>query len=564
MSRENSFDAIVIGSGITGGWAAKELTEKGLKVLMIERGQMVEHQTGYTTETLAPWELPFRGMGDPTVNARDYPQRSTAGFSNEWNQHFFAKDTENPFQTAEGKPFTWVRGYQLGGKSLIWGRLCFRWSDYDFGANKRDGHGVDWPIRYADLAPWYDHVEEFAGISGSIEGLPQLPDGKFQAPMELNHVEKAFKSKLEAQYPGRKLIIGRTANMTEAKEDQGRSACQYRGICSRGCSYGAYFSTQSSTLPAAQKTGNLTVLTDRRVVAIDYDPKTKRATGIRAINAHTKAGETYNAKVIFTCAAALNSLQLLLLSRSEAFPAGLGNSSGALGKGVMDHVMGIVYAAVPGYTDRTYFGNRPNGFYIPRFRNITEPREEMLRGYAFQGAASRGGWQRGGSTPGVGKKLKGDLRHQDGWTLALTPFAECLPSDTNQVTLDETHLDPWGLAQLKVDVSWGENEHALLRDAVAEGQRMVESFGGKVLFKSELPFNQPGGAIHEMGGARMGHDPKTSVLNKYNQMHDVPNVFVTDGAAMSSSACQNPSLTYMALTARACNSAVSMLKEHHV
>ncbi len=562
MSSANSFDAIVVGSGITGGWAAKELTERGLKVLMIERGPMVEHQADYNTETLAPWELPFRGMGDPVKMKRDHPPRSSRGFADEWNEHFFAKDWENPFQTPEGRPFSWVRGYQLGGKSLIWGRQSYRWSDHDFEANKRDGHGIDWPIRYADLAPWYDHVEEFAGISGSHEGLDQLPDGKFQPPMALNHVEKAFKAKLEADFPGRKLIIGRTANMTEDKE--GRTRCQYRNICSRGCSYGAYFSTQASTLPAAQKTGNLTLLTDRRVTAIDYDPKTKRATGIRAINAKTKAGETYTAKIIFVCAAALNSLQLLLLSRSEANPNGFGNSSGMLGKGIMDHAMGFIAATLPGYTDRTSFGRRPTGFYIPRFRNITEPKEGLFRGYGFQGYATRSGWHSGLSRPGIGAALKEDLRHEGGWNLLLAPFSECLPRDDNQVTLDATHLDPWGLPQLRIDVTWGDNERNLVKDGVTEGQRMIESFGGKVTMKVDEPTTSPGGAIHEMGGARMGHDPKTSVLNKHNQMHDVSNVFITDGAAMSSSACQNPSLTYMALTARACDAAVSMLKEHKI
>jgi choline dehydrogenase-like flavoprotein len=559
MSSEQTFDAIVVGSGITGGWAAKELTERGLKVLMIERGRNVEHQADYTTETLAPWELPFRGVGDPAV-MKDYA--SSVPFANEWNHSFFVNERENPFQTAEDRPFDWVRGYQLGGKSLIWGRQCYRWSDYDFGANKRDGHGVDWPIRYADLAPWYDHVEQFAGIAGSIEGLPQLPDGKFQPPMELNHVEKAFKTKVEADYPNRKVINGRTANMTEDKPEVGRTKCQYRNICSRGCSYGGYFSTQSATLPAAKATGRLTVVTDTRIVAIDYDPATKRATGVRGIVEGTRKPVRYDARIIFVCAGALNTLQLLLLSRSQAFPNGLGNLNDRLGRGVMDHAMGFVTASIPGYLDRTYFGWKPTGFYIPRFRNIAETTDGMLRGYGLQGSAVRGGWQRGLSSQGVGADFKNSLRASGGWTIYMVPFAECLPRDSNQVTLDETHLDPWGLPQLKVDVTWSDNEFALIKDGVAEGVRMLEGFGGKIGYRIDKPTKPPGGAIHEMGGAAMGLDPRTSVLNKHNQLHDIPNLFVTDGAAMSSSACQNPSLTYMALTARACATAVSMLKEN--
>jgi choline dehydrogenase-like flavoprotein len=561
MSNDQTFDAIVIGSGITGGWAAKELTERGLKVLMIERGRMVEHQADYTTETMAAWELPYRGVGDPAV-MKDYAL--SVPFANEWNHSFFANERENPFQTPADRPFDWVRGYQLGGKSLTWGRQSYRWSDHDFGANKRDGHGVDWPIRYADLAPWYDHVEEFAGISGSAEGLEQLPDGKFQPPMQLNHLEKAFKAKVEQDFPGRKVIIGRTANMTEDKPEQGRTKCQYRNICSRGCSYGGYFSTQSATLPAATATGRLTVVTDTRVTAIDYDPATKRATGIRGINDKTRQGVRYNARILFVCAGALNTLQLLLLSRSEAFPNGLGNSNDKLGRGVMDHVMGFVTASIPGHLDHSYFGWRPTGFYMPRFRNITEPKEGLLRGYGFQGGASRSGWQRGLGAPGVGAELKKDMRQLGGWTMHLVPFGECLPRDSNHVALDDKHLDPWGLPQLHIDVSWSDNEKAMIRDAAAESVRMLEAFGGKIEYRFDVPTKPPGGAIHEMGGAAMGNDPATSVLNGHNQLHQIANVFVTDGAAMSSSACQNPSLTYMALTARACATAVSMLKEHRL
>ena len=554
----NVFDAIVVGSGITGGWAAKELTERGLKVAMIERGRLVEHQSGYTTETMAPWQLPFRGIGDPEEMKRDFPLQGTSGFINEWNQHFFANERENPYQTADGKPFVWIRGYQLGGKSLIWGRQSYRWSDHDFEANKRDGHGVDWPIRYADLAPWYDHVETFAGISGNADGLEQLPDGQFQPPMAMNHVEKAFKARIESQFPTRRVIMGRTANLTLDKEN--RTRCQYRNICSRGCSYGGYFSTQSSTLPAATATGNLTVITDTRVVGVDFDPKTHRATGVRTIGANGQGG-SYQARVIFLCAGALNSVELLLLSRNEAAPKGLGGSSGALGKGVMDHAMGFVMASVPGYLDRDYYGFTPNGIYIPRFRNITEPSADMVRGYGIQGAASRQGWMAAAGHAGVGEAFKNAQRQRGPWTFFLGPFAECLPRDENHVSLDEAHPDPQGLPQLKIDVGWSDNERRLVKDGVAECERMLEAFGATVTLKMADP-PPPGRAIHEMGGARMGRDPATSVLGRFNQVHDAPNVFVTDGAAMASTACQNPSLTYMALTARACDAAVGMMKEH--
>ena len=556
--RKNTYDAIVVGSGITGGWAAKELTERGLKVLMIERGRKVEHQADYENETKAPWDLPYRGVGDPQV-MKDYA--NSVPFSNEWNYQFFVNDTANPYQTPKEAPFDWVRGYQQGGKSLIWGRQCYRWSDLDFGANKRDGNGHDWPIRYADIAPWYDHVESFVGVSGSTEGLSQLPDGKFQPPMALNHLEKVFKAKIEADHPGRKLIIGRTANMTQDKPELGRTRCQYRNICSRGCSYGAYFSTQSATLPAAVATGRLTVINDSRVVGVDYDPATKRATGVRIVNETTKATATHKARIIFLCAGTLNTVQLLLLSRSESFKNGLGNNRDRLGRGIMDHAMAFVAATVPGHLDREYFGWRPTGFYIPRFRNATEPKEGMLRGYGIQGAAVRAGWQRGLGAGGIGKELKDELRQMGGWSVLLVPFAECLPRDTNRATLDETGTDKVGLPQLHIDMRWSDNELALVRDGAAEGAAMLEAMGGKIVYRFDKPSKAPGGAIHEMGGAAMGNDPESAVINAFSQMHDVANVFVTDGAAMASSACQNPSLTYMALTARACANAVSMLKE---
>lgn len=561
VTTDTEFDAIVVGSGITGGWAAKELTEEGLKVLMIERGRMVEHQVDYITETIPAWELPFRGKGDPVLWKHDYPLQHGTGFVNEWNYHFFANERENPFQTTEEKPFVWIRGYQLGGKSLTWFRQTQRWSDFEFEANKHDGHGVDWPIRYADLSPWYDYVEEFAGISGSLEGLPQLPDGQFQPPMPMNHVERAFKAKIEEEFPGRKVINGRQANLTEDKE--GRSRCQHRHICSRGCSYGAYFSTQSSTLPAAKKTGRLTIWTDSRVVEINYDPRLKLATGVDVVNVATTERRRVTARVIFVCAATLNTIQLLLQSRSEAFPTGMANSSGTLGRYLMDHVLGHVAGAVPGYEDRSYYGFRPSGIYVPRFRNITEPSSDMVRGYMLLGGAHRGTWTSGSTAPGLGAEFKKTYRLRGHWQIRLVPQIECLPRKDNYATLDEKNRDRFGFPQIKVNVAFGENERQLFHDAINESERMLTAFGAKVIAKT-ADLSTPGSAVHEMGGARMGRDPKTSVVNSFNQTHDVPNLFITDGSSMTSSGTQSPSLTFMALTARAAATAVSMLKEGNI
>jgi choline dehydrogenase-like flavoprotein len=553
----NQFDAIVIGSGITGGWAAKELTEKGLKVLMIERGRHIEHGRDYTTETKAPWEMPYRGYGDAAVIQRDYQVQSQGRSFDEWTRTHFVNDRENPYATDGATPFTWIRGYQLGGKSLIWGRQSYRWSDLDFSANKTDGHGVDWPLRYKDLAPWYDHVESFIGVSGSKEGLSQLPDGQFQPPMALNVVERDAKRRIEAALPDRKLIIGRVANLTEAKE--GRAPCQYRSICARGCSYGAYFSTQSSTLPAARATGNLTLITDQLVDRIDYDPASKRASGVRALDAKTGQGTTYSAKLIFLCAGAFNSVGVLLRSTSETFPHGLGNGSGALGRYIMDHANTLaVMGSVPGFEAHTYFGNRPTGIVVPRFRNVTVTDQRFVRGYSYQGGAFQSGWPRGAEGPGLGTQLKDKLRAPGPWQFVLVAFAECLPRADNRITLHPTAKDA-GLPQLQIQMTFGDNEKALLEDAAQEAKKMMSLMGGTTALSFSQP-GTPGTAIHEMGGARMGHDPATSVVDGFNQVHSVPNLFVTDGSSMSSSACQNPSLTYMAMTARAVDHAVARFK----
>lgn len=554
------FDAIVVGSGITGGWAAKELTQAGLKVLLVERGRMIEHGADYKKETLAPWDLPFRGEGDAALYAREFAVQRKNRHFNEWTQDHFVNDAENPYSTPAGQAFDWWRSYQLGGRSLTWGRQCYRWSDYDFGANKKDGHGTDWPIRYADLAPWYDRVEEFIGVSGAAEGLAQLPDGRFQPPMALNVVEKHARAEIARLWPERRLTVGRTANLTQEKE--GRAPCQYRNVCARGCSYGAYFSTQSSTLPAAQATGNLTLITDSVVEGIDHDAKTGRATGIRVLNTKDGKRSTYTARLVFLNAGAFNSVHILLRSKSESFPRGLANSSGVLGTHIMDHASTLSAAAlIPGFGDRTTYGNRPTGIIIPRFRNLdTADGPGFTRGYSYQGGALQSGWTAGKREAGLGKDYKAKVRKVGPWRMVLVTYAESLPRPENRLTLDQTKMDPHGAPVLNIAFAHGENERRALADAKEQAAAMMKAIGGNVI----MGFDQPGNggtSIHEMGGARMGHDPKTSVLDKWSRVHDIPNLFVTDGAQMSSSACQNPSLTYMALTARACDAAVKMLKE---
>jgi len=554
------FDAIVVGSGITGGWAAKELTEAGLKVLMIERGREIRHQQDYATEMKAPWEMPWRGAGDAELYAREYPVQMLNRHFTEYTEGHFVNDAQNPYAKAAGTDFNWFRSYQLGGRSLTWGRQCYRWSDYDFGANQRDGHGTDWPIRYADLAPWYDKVEDFVGISGAAEGLPQLPDGRFQPPMALNVVEEHARAAIRARWPERCLTVGRTANLTEAKD--GRGKCQNRSICARGCSYGAYFSTQSSTLPAAMKTGRLTVITDAVVEAVDYDPVTRRVTGVRYIDTRTRQRRSATARLVFLNAGAFNSVQVLLNSASEAMPGGLANSSGVLGTHIMDHANTLsAMALMPGFEGRTTFGNRPTGVVVARYRNLdVMDGVGHTRGFSFQGGALQSTWSAGKREAGIGADYKDKLRSPGMWRMVLVGFAECLPRARNRLTLDPARKDANGLPLLRIDFAFGPEEQAALAQAKADAADMLGAAGGKVL----MGFDRPGAggtAIHEMGGARMGHDPSTSVLNKWSQAHDVPNLFVTDGAQMSSSACQNPSLTYMALTARACAAAVSMLRE---
>jgi choline dehydrogenase-like flavoprotein len=562
VTATTTFDAIVIGSGITGGWAAKALTEGGLKVLLVERGRNIEHQSGYKTEMRAPWEMPFHGRGNANLWNQRYPIQKNNNHMDEWTQDYWVDDIDNPYQSVRSPGFHWYRGYHLGGRSLMWGRQCYRWSDIDLSANARDGHGTDWPIRYADIAPWYDHVEKFIGVSGASEGLEQLPDGQFLPAMALNYVEAHVREAIKKQFPERRLTIGRVANLTEAKPEQGRAQCQNRSICSRGCSFGAYFSTQSSTLPAAQATGNLTLLTDSLVESINYDASRRRAEGVNVFDKRTRTRTRYSARTVFLCAGAFNSVALLLRSASDAFPNGLANSSGVLGRYIMDHAttLGAV-AVMPGFDSHYYYGNRPTGVVIPRFKNLSNESDPFARGYSFQGGAYRAGWTRGLRQPGLGKNFKDSLRGPGDWKFVLTTFGECLPRKDNRLSLDPVKTDADGAPQLRIEFSFGENESKLLADAKKEAAAMITAAGGKVLAGSDVP--HPGGsAIHEMGGARMGHDARTSVLNRFNQAHDVPNLFVTDGAAMASSACQNPSLTYMALTARAANHALELLRSN--
>ncbi len=549
---DNRFDAIVVGSGISGGWAAKELCEKGLKTLLIERGRHVEHIKDYTTANQHPWEFAHRST--LTKEEKEtYPIQTRHYSIREDNKHFYVLDRENPY--TEVHRYDWIRGDVLGGRSLLWGRMAFRWSDLDFEANQQDGWGVDWPIRYKDLAPWYSYVERFAGISGSRENLPHLPDSDFQAPMPMNCVEEHVKNEWKKYYPERLLIHPRLANLTQ--QLPGRDACQHRNLCHRGCPFGAYFSTQASTLPAARKTGNLTLKTGFIVHRVLYDEKTNKAIGIEAIDRETNQTYTFFARILFLNASTLGTTFLLLNSKSSSFPNGLGNNYDIVGRHLMDHMkIGSVAADFDGFDDTYYFGRRPGGCYIPRFRNIGNDKADFLRGWGMQGGASRGRQK----AEGIGADFKSALTEPGKWSISFNAYAECLPYADNRVTLNEELKDKWGLPTLKIDCRFRENEEKMFKDMVATGQEMLAKAGGiNVRYNGEM--SHPGNANHEMGTARMGHDPKTSVLNKWNQLHEVKNVFITDGSCMTSSSCVNPSLTYMALTARAADYAVQELKK---
>jgi choline dehydrogenase-like flavoprotein len=563
MADNNTFDAIVVGSGISGGWAAKELTERGLKVIMLERGFDIKHGEGYEKSNKPVWEYPHRG-GRTQQMVDDYPRLKRDYPLNERNLHYWASDKDNPY--TETKRFDWFRGYHVGGRSLMWGRQSYRWSEIDFKANEKDGTAIPWPIGYKDLEEWYTHVEKFAGIQGSVENLPQLPDSHFLPAMELNVVEKDVAAKIKAHYNNnRTLIIGRTAHITgPLGHSPQRTNCQYRDMCWNGCPFGAYFSTQSSTLPAAMATGRLTLGINSIVKEIIYDKETKKAKGVRVIDAETMQVKEYFSKIVFLCASALNSAWILMNSATDIWPDGLGSSSGELGHNVMDHHFRVgASGEVEGYDNKYYFGHRPTGFYIPRFRNLNGEKRDYLRGFGYQGAASRNGWGREVAELSIGGDLKDALSEPGGWRIGATAFGETLPYHDNKITLDKTVKDKWGLPVLNFDVEFKENEKKMRVDMKADMKEMLEMAGVKNVREYDND-NAPGMGIHEMGAARMGRDPKSSVLNANNQVWDCKNVFVTDGACMTSAACVNPSLTYMALTARAAAFAVDELNKLNV
>lgn len=554
-----TYDAIVIGTGITGGWAAKELCEKGLKTLVLDRGRNVEHVKDYPTMFQDKWDFKYRGML-PRKELMNYPKQTRTGFTiSAATKHWFVNDLEHPYN--EIKRFDWIRGYHVGGRSITWGRQSYRWSDLDFEANAKDGNGVDWPIRYKDIAHWYDYVEQHIGVSGQNLGLPQLPDGKFLPPMEMNCLEKHVQGKIADKFNGRVMTIGRTANVTGNNQFQYRTKCQFRDRCMRGCPYGGYFSSQSSTLPFAQATGNMTLRPFSIVHSILYDDSSGKATGVRVIDAETHEELEFFSKVIFTCASTVASTAILLNSTSNRFPDGLGNDSGELGHNLMDHHFETgAYGRYDGFKDKYYKGRRPNGIYIPRFRNLGDAATKMdyLRGFGYQGGASRQGWRKTIAEMAVGKQLKQELLVPGNWTMGLGGFGECLPYHENTLFLDYEKKDKWGLPTVTFDCEFKENEMKMREDMRVSAAEMLEA-GGLKDIKIYDNHSAPGLGIHEMGTARMGRDPNTSVLNKHNQLHAVPNVYVTDGACMTSSAWQNPSLTYMALTARACDHAVKNL-----
>ena len=556
---DNTYDAIVIGSGISGGWAAKELTEKGLKTIMLERGEDIEHIKDYTEANKEAWDYPHRGERTQDM-IKNYPSLKRDYPLNERNLKWWASDKDCPY--TEVKRFDWFRGYHVGGRSLLWGRQTYRWSDMYFEENAKDGIAIDWPVRYKDIEPWYSYVEKFAGVSGSKEGLPELPDSEFLPAMDMTCVEKDMAQRIKKLFEGhRKIIIGRCAHATVPLN--GRQ-CQFRDKCWYGCPYGGYFSTQSATLPAARATGNLTLRPWSIVTKILYDKDTKKAKGVEVLDAETNKTYEYFAKVIFLNASTLNSAWVLMNSATDIWPDGLGSSSGELGHNIMDHHLGVgAGGTVEGYEDKYTFGRRANGIYIPRYRNFFGDKREYLRGFGYQGGGSRDGWSRDVAEYSIGSQFKEALTEPGVWTFGMGGFGETLPYHDNKITLDKTKKDKWGLNVLAFDCELKENELKMRKDMLADAKNMLESMGVKNVQGGD---SEPylGRGIHEMGSARMGKDPKTSVLNKFNQVWDAPNVFVTDGSFMTSAACQNPSLTYMAFTARAVDHAVSELKKHNL
>ena len=549
------FDAIVIGSGVSGGWAAKELTEKGLRVLMLDRGVMVEHGQDYDYDGKPAYEIPARNMMPQPLVESDY-FIGKFGYISPASQKYHNNDRLNPYAYDEGEKFYWIRPGAVGGKSLIWGRWSFRWSPEDFEANKKEGVGIDWPIRYDDLAPWYDYVENYIGVSGSRENLPQLPDSAFQPPMQVNVAEKWLKDRLEATSPGRKLINARMSNLTEDKPEQGRTKCQYRNQCGHGCSFGAYFSTQAVTLPAARATGRLTLRPDAVVSSLEYDPATKRVTGVHVVDANTKQAEVIPARMVFLCASAMASTQIMMNSRPEGSGKSYFDTSNTLGRYVMDHMLRVYMGGqIPGLTEYIEYGRRPTGVYIPRFRNVGEQEDvPFRRGYGYQGSATRNP----AGPEGFGASMKHGMRGYGPWSFGMGAFGECLPYEDNRVSLHPDKVDRFGVPLMRFDVTFRENEIRMMDDARAEGEKMLKAAGLINVGSGRSP-HVPGDAIHEMGGARMGADPRESVVNQWSQAHDAANLFITDGAQMASNSCVNPSLTFMALTARAVDHAVKLV-----
>jgi choline dehydrogenase-like flavoprotein len=558
---QESYDAIVVGTGISGGWAAKELCEQGLKTLVLERGRMVKHIEDYITANKDPWDFPNAGAPTKEILEKQPKQSRTGYTTNQASHMWFVNDLEHPYN--ETKRFDWMRGYHLGGRSLQWGRHSYRWSDIDFTANQKEGIAIDWPVRYKDIAPWYDKVESYIGVSGENLGLSQLPDGQFLPMMDLNCLEQHFREKVAENFDGRVVTAGRVAHLTGTKEFDGRSKCQFRNRCIRGCPFGAYFSSLSSTLPAAEATGNMTLRPDSIVHEVMYDPDTKKATGVKVIDRVTKETYEFKAKVIFLCASAIASTSILMQSKSDAFPNGMGNTSDQLGRNIMDHHLGVgASGSFDGFEDKYYKGRKPNGIYIPRFRNLggDSNRSDYKRGFGYQGGASRGNWEDTVAELAYGAELKDAVLKPGGWQFGMTGFGEVLPYEENRFTLDYDKLDDWGLPTVTFNAEFKENEWKMREDMKQSAVDMLEKAG----LKDVTPYDNPGAlglGIHEMGTARMGRNRKTSVLNGNNALHDVPNVYVTDGSFMTSAACVNPSLTYMAFTARAADHAVKQLKK---
>jgi choline dehydrogenase-like flavoprotein len=561
---DNTFDAIVIGSGISGGWAAKELCEQGLKTLVLERGRDVVHLKDYPTATKNPWDFPHRGHQPLTVKNMN-PVVSRCYAFGEATEHFFVKDEEHPY--IQDKSFDWIRGYQVGGKSLLWARQTQRWSKFDFEGPKRDGFAVDWPIRYDDLAPWYSYVERFAGISGNYDGLETLPDGEFLPAWTMNVVEKEIKKRIMANYKDRYVVIGRCAHLTQPKEihlQQGRGKCQARSLCDRGCPFGGYFSSNSSTIPWAAKTGNLTLRPDSVVHSIIYDEKKQKAVGVRVIDAKSNKAIEYFAKIIFVNAATLNSNLILLNSTSNRFPNGLGNDNGLLGKYIAFHnYRGSMTASFEGPMDSYYYGRRPTAVMMPNFRNVHKQETDFLRGYMVFYTATRAGWGHDVDGAQLGAEFKENISNAGQWSIYLMMQGETIPKASNFVQLSDSLKDKWGIPQLRISVDYDDNDVRSLKDFLQQGSEMLNKAGCKNIVTNDSK-QAPGLDIHEIGGVRMGHDPKTSLLTKWNQLHSCQNVFVTDGSCMTSTGTQNPSLTFMALTARAAKYAVECLKSNKI